>query len=86
MSSTVSTLEIKIVQKCVQLVKYEYRFWFFLEIQDLSRRSTQGLVHMFTFHDKGQDAQTRPGKGKQNRETSNKYLNLESDLEKEKIL
>lgn len=57
-----------------------------LEVQELSRRSAEGLVHVFTFHDKGQAAQRRPGKGKQNRETSNKYLNIEDDLEKEKIL
>lgn len=60
--------------------------FFYLEVQELSRRSTQGLVHMFTFSDEGEDAQTRPGEGKQNRETRNKYLSIESDLEKEKIL
>lgn len=60
--------------------------FFDLEVQELSKRSTQGLLHMFIFSDKGQDAQTRPGERMQDRVVIIKYVNIEGDLEEKKNL
>lgn len=59
---------------------------FYLEVQDLSRRLTQSLLRSFVFIEEGQDAQTRPGERMPDRVVNIKYLNIEGDLEKKKIV
>lgn len=60
--------------------------FFELDVQELSKSSTQHLLHMFIFGDKGQDAQTRPGERMQDRVVIIKYVNIEGDLEKKENL
>lgn len=60
--------------------------FFDLKVQELSKRSTQHLLHKFIFSDKKQDAQTRPGERMQDRVVIIKYVNTEGDLEKKENL